>query len=207
MSEIPDSFLQLRRLEQQLASAQQAANTVESLVGDFTELGERLAEVVSLYEKSLTLLHQHEQQFSCLLEEAREKLATFERDGARLVAQAQRTVSRLEQEHEERWRMARALSEELVARFQGLEQNWQELVRHYSESLGSVKADIAQLRDSLTTLEGRVGQLETVDERLVTRLERAERRLRGALLMAGAGLGLGAIGIVIGCLAIVALLG
>jgi hypothetical protein len=42
MSESPDSFLQLRRLEQQLASAQQAANTVESIVGEFTELGDRL---------------------------------------------------------------------------------------------------------------------------------------------------------------------
>jgi len=207
MSESPDSFLQLRRLEQQLVSAQQAAETVESLVGEFTELGERLAQVVSLYEESLALLHQHEQRFSSLLEEAGEKLATVERDSARLVAQAQRTVSRLEQEHEERWRMVQGLSEELTTRVQDLERNWQELVRHYSESLGSVKADIAQLRDSLTTLEGRVGQLETVDDGLVAQLERAERRLRGARLMAGTGIGIGAIGIVIGCLAIVALLG
>ena len=206
MSESPDSFLQLRRLEQQLASAQQAASTVESLVGEFTELGERLAQVVSLYEEALTLLQQHEQQFSSLLEEAGEKLATVERDSARLVAQAQRTVSRLEHEHEERWRMVQGLSEELTTRVQDLERNWQELVRYYGESLSSIKADIAQLREYLTTLEGRVGQHEAVDERLAAQLERTERSLRTALLMAGAGIGIGLIGIVVGCLAMVALL-
>jgi chromosome segregation ATPase len=208
MSESPDSFLQLRRLEQQLASAQQAANTVESIVGEFTELGDRLAQVVSLYEHSLTLLQQHEQQFSSLLEEAREKLATLERDGAQVLAHAERTVSRLEREHEERWRMAHALVEELVTRIQGLEQNWLELVRHYGESLSSIKADVAQLREYLTMLEGRVGQLEAVNERLAARLERTERGLRRALLMAaGAGIGLGAIGLAIGCLVMVALFG